>query len=135
MKRATILVGVLVMMLFLTGCVSLSSQDRRQLRELKGYGISPDEQQLKHPGLAGALNILPGIGNFYLAAGTEESAQWAFGILNLLVWPYSILWGVPQAAIDAGTINKKATIEYYYYDPQGKKELERRKAGSGGSAF
>jgi len=98
------------------------------LRELEGYGISPTEQQVKHPGMAGALNVLPGFGNFYLGIGTHESSQWLYGFLNLLFWPLSVVWGIPEAAIDANTINKKETIYYYKFDQQGKKEYKELKS-------
>jgi hypothetical protein len=93
----------------------------------KAYGISPTDQAVKNPGAAGALNILPGFGNFYLAAGTTESEQWLYGFLNLLCWPISVIWGIPEAAIDASTINKKETVYYYTFDPRGREEFSRRK--------
>ena len=118
----------IIAILLLTGCATLSRSDRATLNELRSYGIPPTEVQLKHPALAGALNILPGFGNFYLAIGTTESDQWLFGFLNLLAWPVSIIWGVPEAIIDANTINKKETIYYYTYDNIGKSELLKHKS-------
>lgn len=118
------------MLSLLTGCVSISRTEQIKLRELKSYGIKETEVDKKHPGLAGALNILPGFGNFYLAIGTDESSQWLYGFLNLLTWPISIIWGVPQAAIDAVAINKKETIYYYTFDNEGKIELEKIKSQS-----
>ena len=84
----------------LAGCTTMSRSDKAMLRELEGYGISPTEQELKHPALAGGLNLLPGFGNFYLGIGTDESEQWLYGALNLLLWPASILWGIPEAVIN-----------------------------------
>jgi len=123
MKKLTCIIAILL----LTGCATLSRSDRATLNELRSYGIPQAEVQLKHPALAGALNILPGFGNFYLAIGTTESDQWLFGFLNLLTWPFSVIWGVPQAVIDANTINKKETVYYYSYDQTGKKELLKYK--------
>ena len=97
------------------------------LSELRSYGISDTEIRRKSPPTAAALNLLPGGGNFYLAVGTTESDQWVYGFLNLLTWPISIIWGIPEAAIDANTINKKETIYYYTYDRIGKKEFEKIK--------
>jgi len=108
-----------------SGCASLSRTEQATLNELRSYGISDTEVKRKHPGTAGALNILPGFGNFYLGAGTDESEQWLYGFLNLLSWPVSIVWGVPQAAIDATTINKKETVNYYTFDRIGKQEFEK----------
>jgi hypothetical protein len=108
-----------------SGCASLSRTEQATLHELKSYGVSETEVKAKHPAAAGCLNILPGFGNFYLAAGTDESDQWLFGFLNLLAWPISVVWGIPEAAIDANTINKKETVNYYTFDRTGKQELEK----------
>lgn len=115
----------------LSGCVSLSPSDNAKLNELRAAGIAENAVIKKNPGVAGALNILPGIGNFYLASGTREGSQWTYGFLNLLFWPGSVIWGIPQAAIDADTINKMETVYYFTYDPEGKRQLEARKAASG----
>jgi len=60
----------------------------------------------KDPEMAGVLNLLPGVGNLYLK-------QWGPFLGNLLLWPISPVWGVPQAYIDANTINKQETLVYY----------------------
>ena len=113
-----------------SGCTTLSRSDQERLNELKSVGISETEIQKKNPGAAGGLNILPGFGNFYLAVGTNESDHWLYGFLNLLTWPISIVWGIPEAAIDATNINKKETIYYYTYDKRGKVEYQKRLAES-----
>ena len=113
------------------GCVSLSRTEREQFREIRELGLPTDAERVKSPILAGVLNVLPGIGNFYLAAGTDESAQWVFGMLNLVTWPFSVLWGVPEAAIDAGTINKKETVSYYRFNPRGKAALDGARSSPG----
>lgn len=114
-----------------TGCVSLSPSDASKLNELRSVGISEEAVTKKSPGAAGALNLLPGVGNFYLASGTREGSQWTYGFLNLLFWPLSVVWAIPQATIDAQTINKMETVYFYTYDPEGKKQLEARKASLG----
>ena len=119
-------IGIGVMLSSATACTTLSHSEETQLRELKSYGIRQTEET-KSPGLAGALNVLPGFGNFYLAAGTDESSHWLYGFLNLLTWPVSVLWGIPEAAIDAGNINKREMVYYYTYDPTGKAELAKIK--------
>jgi hypothetical protein len=98
---------------------------------MRECNIAPDEQGTKNPALAGALNLLPGVGNFYLAVGSGESSQWAFGGLNLWFWPFSVVWGIPSAAIDAGTINKKMTLDHYRYTRWGKKTLKEKCAEAG----
>ena len=120
---------VLASALYISGCTTLSRTEKATLQELKSYGVSETEVKVKHPAAAGALNILPGFGNFYLAAGTDEPTQWTYGFLNLLVWPFSPVWAVPQGAIDATTINKKETVNYYTFDRIGKKEFAQLRAG------
>lgn len=122
------IVLVAVVLACASGCVSLSPTERATLGELRSHGISETAVQKKDPAVAGVLNVLPGFGNFYLAIDTQESNQWIFGAINLLLWPVSVIWGIPQAVLDAETINKKETIYYYTYDPQGKREFEKRKA-------
>jgi hypothetical protein len=114
---------------YFSGCTTLSRTEKATLQELESYGVSQTEVKIKHPGTAAALNILPGIGNFYLATGTDESSQWLYGGLNLLFWPLSIVWGIPEAAIDATTINKKETVNYYTFDRIGKTEFSQLIAG------
>lgn len=111
-----------------SGCVSLSPSDASKLNELRSVGISEEAVTKKSPAAAGALNLLPGVGNFYLATGTREGSQWTYGFLNLLFWPLSIVWAIPQAAVDAQTINKMETVYYYTYNPDGKRQFEARKA-------
>lgn len=122
MKNAT----TLLILLILVACIPLRSSDRARLAELRSAGISATEQATTSAPLAGALNILPGFGNFYLGGTSEHNTQWAFGFLNLLLWPASVVWSIPQAALDANTANKLATIDYYFHTPQGKAELAKR---------
>jgi len=113
------------------GCASLGHQERSTLRELKSVGISPTEQTIKNPYLAGGLNLFPGFGNFYLGIGADEPVQILYGVLNFIFWPPSILWGVPQATIDAVTLNKRETAFYYQFNPQGISKLDALKKAHG----
>ena len=102
-------------------CTTLTHQERDQLYQLKSQGITVDRagdfEPPANPGVAGVLNILPGFGNFYLAAGNgAESSHWLYGFLNLLFWPISVVWAIPEAAIDANTINERELIYHYKYD-------------------
>ncbi len=97
----------------------MSRVDRNFYRQIEDVGLDVDMGKVKDPAAAGCLNILPGIGNFYLATGTDQGSQVLYGVLNLLSWPLSIVWGIPQAAIDAETINKLETVYYYRFDPAG----------------
>jgi hypothetical protein len=109
--------------LVLAGCVSLTSQEKVTLDQVRAAGLPVPREEIVSPVTAGALNLLPGIGNMYIGAKTEENVQWVYGVLNLLFWPLSIAWGVPEAAIDAGTINDKYTAQYYMHG-EGKAALD-----------
>lgn len=120
-------IALVLLFFFSFGCTTLSHSDKAMLRELESYGIPATDQKIKNAGVAGGLNILPGVGNFYLAAGTDQSDQWVYGFLNLLFWPLSIVWGIPEAAIDANTINKMETVYFYRFDQFGKMKFEELK--------
>ena len=129
----TIICAVLAAMLCaLNGCSSLSQMEYREYKQLEKQGVD-----INHPIgdyippnsliLAGVLNLLPGFGNFYLALGEGSKGEHAvFGFINLLFWPISIVWGVPEAAFDANNLNKIDMLYYYRYSPDGKKALEQR---------
>lgn len=120
----------LLCVISLVGCTSLTRQEELQLQQLKHQGVTVDRpvgnyEKPASVGVAGALNLLPGFGNFYLGTGNAaESSHWLYGFLNLLTWPLSIIWGVPEAAIDAGTINEREMLYYYQYNKYGKQELK-----------
>ena len=44
----------------------------------------------------------------------------------MFTWPISILWGIPEAAVDANNINKRALINYYTYEIAGEQALAER---------
>ena len=127
MNRKNIIKTILIItsLIYLSGCTTLSRTEKRTLLELKSCGIASNEMTIKHPAVAGALNILPGAGNFYLAANTEETPQWTYGFVNLLAWPFSPIWAVPQASIDASTINKRELVNYYLFTKEGQKEYNK----------
>lgn len=131
MKRN--IAAIVPLSLVLSGCVTLGKTEEMASRELQSYGISPTEIEVKSPAVAGALNLLPGFGNFYLAVGTNEGVQWAYGFGNLLFWPLSVVWGIPEALTDAKTINQRETVYYYTLDPAGQQKLARLRAERQGS--
>lgn len=106
---------------WLTGCVSLSYQEKIELMKLQQKGIDATVSangwdKPASPALAGFLNLFPGFGNFYLGSGdAAEGAQIGYGIANLLLWPLSVVWGIPQAYSDADTINKRDLVFFYQY--------------------
>ncbi|MDR0423420.1 MAG: hypothetical protein LBH46_02410 [Rickettsiales bacterium] len=83
-------------------------------------GVTIDNPQTKNwekpksPAVAGVLNLLPGIGNFYLCG--YESDHCLYGALNLLSWPLSIAWAVPDGAISAININKRDLLYFYEHE-------------------
>ena len=111
-------------LILLTACTHLTHHEQRTLRELNAKGITVDHpqsdwQKPANPASAALLNILPGFGNFYLASGNgAQSDHYLYGTLNLLTWPISILWGIPEAAVDANRINERELIYYYTYEKQ-----------------
>lgn len=121
----------ILLLVLTTACTTLTKQEQNELRNLKSQGVTVDRpagsfERPASPGGAAALNLLPGFGNFYLASGNGgDSAHWLYGCLNLITWPFSILWGIPEAAIDANRINERELIYYYKYDRQGQKELAK----------
>lgn len=125
MRRLSIMLLTGVLLISLSGCASLRTFEKNQYQELEYrlYAVGLEPIKDKKPFMAGALNILPGIGNAYLE-------QWGPFIGNLLLWPWSVIWGVPQAAIDANTINKQETLYYYQFGP-GKQKLEDLEQGVG----
>ena len=117
-------VAVALACVVLSGCVSLSRTDKENLRTIRDAGLGITDESVKSPLAAGFLNVLPGVGNFYLSYGTEEPEQVLVGFINLLFWPVSILWGIPEAAVDANTLNKRETIYYYYRTDAGREKLQ-----------
>ena len=118
--------------LIFCSCSSLNHHEQVSIRSLQSHGITIDKptgnwDKPASPAGAALLNILPGFGNFYLAMGNAgDSSHYVYGALNLLVWPISVLWGVPEAAIDANSINKRELIYYYTFDAEGKQALADR---------
>lgn len=115
------IIAVMVVCLLLIGCVSMSGMEKVQYKKLKRelQQANLPEMKEKDPATAGLLNILPGFGNIYLE-------QYGIFVINLLLWVPSILWGIPQAAIDANTMNKKETL-YHYTFGLGKEQLDKAK--------
>lgn len=118
--------------LSLSGCTTLTHQEKNTLRGLKAHGITVEKpaglwEAPASPAAAGALNLLPGFGNFYLASGNgADSSQYLYGFLNLITWPISVLWGIPEAAVDANRINERELIYYYTYDDSGIEALSQQ---------
>ncbi|WP_320837517.1 hypothetical protein [Zhongshania sp.] len=84
----------------LTGCASgLNSIQDREYAAWKNDGVLVVE---KDPALGVALGFLPGGGSFY-------AREPGYGILNLLLWPASILWDPISGLEGAKVINYDVT--------------------------
>ena len=115
------LLSAIILLLTLPACTHLTAYEQDRLQSLKYKGITVDHPQSRwerpaSPAAAGAPNLLPGFGNFYLASGNGgDSNHYTYGFLNLITWPFSILWGIPEAAIDAKTINERDLLYHDTY--------------------
>lgn len=114
----------------------MSQQDELKADELRRHGLSVPLSGPKNIFLAGGLNLLGGLGNFYLAYGKDgDSNQTLYGLANILaIVVLSPLWSVPQAMIDAYTLNKKAFVDYYSFSDEGLKEYQRVNPDAAGRA-
>ncbi len=110
MKVLTVFVPIAMIFALCSGCISMQREEVDAYYELKSVGVPT--KIVKSPAAAGFLNLLPGFGSFYLAQGTDQRSQWYMFGVNFLLWPVSITWGIPQAIIDANTINKLETVHH-----------------------
>lgn len=69
------------------GCATtLTSQQKREYQGYQAKGLVVEE---KNPGVGAALGILSGGESFYAGA-------YGWGVVNLLMWPISVLWDPEQ---------------------------------------
>jgi hypothetical protein len=100
------------------GCRGMSAWQEAEYKTIESAGLPLMEP--KEPIAAAALNLLPGIGDAY-------NGEWGAFVANFLLWPASVLWGVPEAMVTAHNINKQDTWAYYTHGP-GKAQFEAAKA-------
>ena len=82
MKKVFFVLVVLCACFFMAGCATgITSNQKREYEEYRAMGLAAKE---KNVALATGLGILPGGGSFY-------TRNYGLGVLNLLLWPYSIL--------------------------------------------
>ncbi len=112
-----------ILVLSLSGCMSLTQSEKNAVYELKSYGVNTGDVKMKDPAVAAWLNLLPGVGHFYLASGSEENKLWGTAFFNLFTYPLSWFWGIPGAYSDAGVLNQKEQVRYYQYTPAGQEQL------------
>jgi len=104
---------ILAVGLILAGCAHMTPAQRDLWDELVAKGEPIAGYPV--PALSGVLSVLPGGGQF-------ANGQIGLGIVNLIFWPFSTLWGLPSAILDAGTLRKMRSVEAYL---QKKMSLER----------
>ena len=83
-----------------SGCAAgINSAQRNEYKayEAKGYAVVE-----KNEGTASWMGILPGGGSFY-------TRNYGYGVINLLLWPVSILWDPVSGSNGAQSINYYAT--------------------------
>ncbi len=107
LTRVAVVLAVLVG-LAASGCSALNEYEQAQYELLVSEGNAPLEPY--SPASAGILNVLPGFGDAY-------NEQWGAFVCNLLLWPLSVVWGIPEAVITAQNQNMKRTVYYYTLGP------------------
>ena len=116
--------AILMAAVMLSGCMSLTQSEKNAVYELKSYGVKTCDVKIKDPAVAAWLNVLPGVGHFYLASGSEEKQLWGMAFFNLFTYPLSWFWGIPGAYSDAVVLNKKEQVRFYQYNPAGEEQLK-----------
>lgn len=82
------------------GCASGVTNIQKQ--ELNNFRAKGYYQEEKSVGTAAALGILPGGGSFY-------TRNYGLGVVNLLLWPISVLWDPVSGTNGAESLNYAAT--------------------------
>ncbi len=84
----------------IAGCAqSITSGQKAELNAYRTKGMEVTE---KDPDVAKALGILPGGGSFYVG-------DYRSGIINLILWPTSIIWDPISGSNGAIAANYRAT--------------------------
>ncbi len=94
-------VGILGLALTCAGCDGLNSRQESELRAMESDNVAVRE---KSPGTGAALGILPGCGSCY-------TRQWGMGVVDLLLWPLSVLWDPISGYNGAKEINYDVSRE------------------------
>ena len=92
-----------ILVLLLSQCAShINNQEERELNMIK---IDKPELYIeeKNPTTAWWLGLLPGGGSFY-------TRQYGYGTINLLTWPFSMIWDPSNGFGGAQDLNYEATM-------------------------
>ena len=112
-----------MLLVMFSGCMSLTQSEKNMVYELKSYGANTCDVKIKEPAVAAWLNLMPGVGHFYLASGSEDGQLWGMAFFNLFTYPLSWFWGIPGAYSDAGVLNQKELVRFYQFTPAGREQL------------
>jgi len=97
--KKTILTTVMAILLF-TGCASkITTVQQKELNTFEERGLLVEEKSVT---AAAWLGLLPGGGSFY-------TRNYLVGTLNLLLWPYSVLWDPFSGYNGAESLNYEVT--------------------------
>jgi hypothetical protein len=94
-----------LLLIVMTGLISggcASGITNIQKQELNSFRTKGYYQEEKSTGAAAGLGILPGGGSFY-------TGNYGLGVVNLLLWPFSILWDPISGTNGAESLNYAAT--------------------------
>jgi hypothetical protein len=98
--------AIVMLAIPLFSCAALNSRQKAELTTMKAADYYVQE---KSPGTAAMLGILPGFGAFY-------TRQYGMGVVDLLLWPFSILWDPIVGYEGALAINYSETKAYARQD-------------------
>ena len=92
--------SAIFIIIFVAGCATgLNSIQQQEYLAMQERGVLVKE---KDPQIGVALGFLPGCGSFY-------AGEIGFGIVNLLLWPSSILWDPISGYQGAKAVNYHLT--------------------------
>lgn len=100
MIKVFVLAFLIGSVILFSGCATKITSIQKN--ELESYKAKGQYVETKSTGTATALGLLPGGGSFY----TEN---YGLGVINLLLWPLSILWDPISGHDGAEMINYHAT--------------------------
>ena len=93
------LVSLSILISSIGGSFAYDLDDKLDVDFMKAKEAGCPEIKIKDPAAAAAFAFLPGGGSFY-------TGQIGLGVLDLLLWPISILWDAPTSASRAIKKNK-----------------------------
>ncbi len=84
MSKILFFCSVFVALTGVSGCASVRPESKSILEDARRRGLPENKVEQANPVVAGGLNILPGIGNIYLAVNTDEkTTNWVLFPVNL----------------------------------------------------